>query len=299
MNKKHLILTLKILVIVAAFALVFSKIDTDKLGDYLLQTSPFTIIGCYLALTVAQIASGLRTRYYFAHEGLVFNKKFAIGLYFVGMFFNNLLPGGIGGDGYKVYLLGKLAGFPHLTAVRLLISERANGLLAMLLFMYGLMFFSSVPTLLPYSDLIILAVIIVTIVGYFISIRLLLKEKTATAVGALPYSIAVQFLGIVIVVLLLTDTAHLSDITGIVDYLILFSIASVVAIIPVSIGGIGIREVVFVYGAGWFSLDPELGVAVALLFFVISLLVSLNGLLFWHKLERLYQGDNDGSITNT
>ena len=42
--------------------------------------------------------------------------------------FNIILPSGIGGDGYKIFLLSKLHNFSKLKSLRIIIYERANGL---------------------------------------------------------------------------------------------------------------------------------------------------------------------------
>lgn len=60
-------------------------------------------------------------------------------------------------------------------------------------------------------------------------------------------------------------------------YLFLFLASSLVAIIPFSVGGLGMREIVYMWGAKIFYLDSHLAVLISLLFYIISALVSVSG----------------------
>ena len=42
---------------------------------------------------------------FFKQEGVFISEKESLKLYYKGMFYNIMLPGGIGGDGYKGYYL--------------------------------------------------------------------------------------------------------------------------------------------------------------------------------------------------
>ncbi len=290
LKKKYILLIIKICVIVAAFALIFHKADTEELLHYLKSANPLSLIAAYVFLTFAQIISAYRTRFYFASSGLNFNNKFAVGLYFVGMFLNNILPGGIGGDAYKIYIIGKLSDFPRLTSLRLLISERASGLLLLILLSVFFAFFSNLGNVMPHVNLFLLLIVIITIPCYFISIQVLLKEKPTTALRASTYSFFVQIAGAFIITAILyglgKDITNISDTSG---YIMLFLISSVIAILPISIGGAGVRELTFMYGGKLLGLDPEIGIAIAMIYFLVSIICSLNGFIFWHKLEKLYK----------
>jgi uncharacterized membrane protein YbhN (UPF0104 family) len=58
-------------------------------------------------------------------------------------------------------------------------------------------------------------------------------------------------------------------------------VASVVSVLPISLGGgLGTREFVFVEGAGFFKLDPHLGIVISLLFYLSNLLSAVWGAYF-------------------
>lgn len=50
------------------------------------------------------------------------------------------------------------------------------------------------------------------------------------------------------------------------------------SVLPLTIGGVGARELTFIYGAQWMNVMPETGVAFSLLFFLVSVLISLPGM---------------------
>ncbi len=289
MKKRNTILAFKIIFILAAFAFVFWKADTTKIWGYIKATNPLYLLLAYFIMTLAQIASAYRMRYYYSKDNLQLNSLFSIGLYFTAMLFNTVLPGGIGGDGYKIYTIGKLTGFSHLRAFKIALSERASGLFALLLLTSVFYIYTDFPNLITYQNHIIAALTLLLIPTYFISIRVLLKEKVKTAIGAIFYSVLIQLLNVVIVLVILIDLgAGTNSISTIMGYVVIFMVSSMASILPVTIGGAGIRELTFYYGAKLTGLDAEMGVAVAFLFFVVNITCSLNGLFFWHRLGRLY-----------
>ena len=115
--------------------------------------------------------------------------------------------------------------------------------------------------------------------AYAVLARILLKETLRAQFGAAKYSVLVQG-AVVVTALLLLESLGQSGRT--VDYLVLFMISGIVSVLPVSIGGIGLRELTFFYGAGPLLLDPELGVTLSVLYFIINTLASLLGVVFFY-----------------
>lgn len=288
MQKKQLLLTLKLAVIALAFAIIFHKADTDRIGHYLTSLHPLAFIAAYLLLNLAQLASAMRSRYYFNTAGIGLSRYFSIGLYYTGMLYNTLLPGGIGGDAYKIFLLGKLTGCPKLTALRLLLSDRASGLFILMMLAFAFALPANITSIIPLPLLVLAAII--TIPGYIYSAKLLLKEPLSAALGAMPYSLIVQLANVAMVPVIIWGFApEITHSTAVSGYIFLFLVSSVLAVLPISIGGVGIRELAFMIGAKYLGLDAELGIALAMLFFIVTLITSLNGLFFWHRLEKLYK----------
>jgi len=63
-------------------------------------------------------------------------------------------------------------------------------------------------------------------------------------------------------------------------YLFIFLVSSVVAVLPLTIGGMGARELTFFYFAGLLQMETGISVMVSLLFFLISLASSIPGFFF-------------------
>ena len=63
-------------------------------------------------------------------------------------------------------------------------------------------------------------------------------------------------------------------------YLAVFLISSVAATLPLSIGGLGMREATFLFGVNLVHLDPAYGVIASSLFFLMTVFSSLIGALF-------------------
>jgi uncharacterized protein (TIRG00374 family) len=67
-------------------------------------------------------------------------------------------------------------------------------------------------------------------------------------------------------------------------YQAVFLLSSIVAVLPLTIGGVGARELVVVYAHAYVGIQETEAVAFSLLFFLISAAVSLSGA--WVKWKR-------------
>ena len=65
----------------------------------------------------------------------------------------------------------------------------------------------------------------------------------------------------------------------------LFLLSSAVAVLPFTIGGVGARELVFIFGANYLLIDKNTAVAFSILFFVITAISSFTGILFETKIK--------------
>ena len=108
------------------------------------------------------------------------------------------------------------------------------------------------------------------------------------ALGAVKYSAIVQGACVVASSLVfLSIGIDLSNTSVFIDYLVLFMISSIVSILPISLGGIGLREITFVYGALLIpSIDPELGVAFSMICYIINALISFTGIWFYMRIDQ-------------
>lgn len=286
-HTKWLLIVLKLAFSAGALWLLYTRLDKEKMLALFKSADPLWLLAAFVAINAAQIASALRQGFYLKAEKKDAGLGYNIALYYVGMLFNHVLPGGVGGDGYKTYRLKRDLGIGVKAGIRMMLVNRANGLLWLIIIGLGFALCSkTLPGIIPYTAPLIVIAGIITIVSYSVLSRKLLKEKPAVQLGASPYSFAVQGLVAVCAACLFaalsaqhpwTEGGHWAD------YLMLFMASCFVAVLPVSVGGVGLRELTFYFGSAWLGLNAEAGVAVALLYFVVNLAAALQGLIFFFR----------------
>ena len=278
--KKNLAI-LKILATCLVFYLVFKKINIWQLIDISKKCDLTYLFFSFLALFFSQTINSLRMRYYFLQHHTACSKSFAFALYWLSMFYNNILPGGIGGDGYKIYIMNKIAKLPKLASFRLALSNRANGLYWLININLALLAFYDFNL-----KLWLLAAFIMISIAYFCSFKYLLKETLLIAFGASYYSVLIQLLSLLSAYFLFTALKIEQE--NMLIYLIIFMISNICSIIPISLGTAGLRELSFVYSCQYFCVPAEVGVAFAMLYYTSNLVLSISGLAFISKINKLY-----------
>ncbi|MFO1243557.1 MAG: lysylphosphatidylglycerol synthase transmembrane domain-containing protein, partial [Rickettsiales bacterium] len=281
MKRKHLLFTLKYLIAAALLYYVLRQMDLATFAGYMKRISIWAALGAFIAFNIGQIICAERMRYYYANAGQPISRKFSIVSYYVGIFYNLVFPGGVGGDAYRVYLFKKVANLPVGQGIRIQLANRLNGLLVMSLMILVAAAFIDVGISKPlYWGGLALTAILGT--GcYFLLMKWFIKEEATSAWGAMLYSIAAQMCGLVTFALIWASLSHGE---GFAAYIVLFLTALIVSMLPVTIGGLGIREFVFLHGAEWLNgyahlgISPEMGVAFSLSFFAVTAATALIGL---------------------
>jgi uncharacterized membrane protein YbhN (UPF0104 family) len=274
LNKKLLKIAIKIILTFIALYFVFSKIELKEVQKIITHANIWYLLLALLFLNLSKILSSLRLNIYFSHIGVKISEIYALKLYYIGMFYNLFLPGGVGGDGYKIYLLKKSHNTKVSTLITATLLDRLSGLTP-LLFFAGLLFISS-DFYHKYIWLDWIAIIgTTTIFPIFYLINLWFFKGyieiffQTTLVGS-----GVQLLQLISAFFIVYAIGYNSDM---LIFLTLFLISSVMAVLPISIGGVGVRELTFLYGLTLLEIDADGGVAFSLLFFLISALSSLLG----------------------
>ncbi|BCD62007.1 glycosyltransferase 2 family protein [Nitratiruptor sp. YY08-26] len=271
---------IKIALSLALLLFVFSQIDTKKLLQIIQRSDSLWLVAAFVLFNLSKIISSVRLNYYFKDISVNLSQLEALRLYYVGMFYNLFLPGGIGGDGYKIYLLQThhKCGYKNLVAATLL--DRLSGLVA-LLFLAALLWLGS--SFAKFSELLNLLAIATALLAY--PVFLILHKKLFAKF--MTYIVATTLLGLLVQLLQVasayTILKALHVESEMVDYLTLFLISSIVAVLPLTIGGVGAREFTFLYGLKIIGKEPSTGIAMSFLFFLITLISSAIGILFIHK----------------
>ena len=280
--KRKLKLLLKILLTTAALWFVLRKIDLERLEVSLQGAEPLWLLAAFVLFNLSKIASALRLNLYFEAIGLKLSQSYNLILYYVGMFYNLFLPGGIGGDGYKIYLLNRYFSHGVKRLFQAVLLDRLSGLAALLFYAALLYAASGYAGLYPATRLpALLIAALVFPAGYIATKRFfplfLPVFKTTTLWG-----LGVQLLQLAAAWAI---AGSLGIEEGMVEYLTLFLISSVVAVLPLTVGGVGVRELTFLYGLEWIGKEPTTGVTFSFLFFFITAISSLLGLFLLNRVE--------------
>ena len=201
------------------------------------------------------------------------------------MFYNLFLPGGIGGDAYKGYAIQKQTSKPIKPIIGCLLIDRIGGLYAlgfyslMLFLINSAQFIAFIPW--PISQLFTTVILFAIWIIGSLSAYYVIKKSTSFNLNiqllTIGYSLVLQGLQIIAAWVLL-EGLNLSDHT--ISYLLLFTLSSIVSVLPITLGGIGAREVTFFYGAQILGIETNGAVALSISFFVVNALVSLIGIYF-------------------
>jgi hypothetical protein len=283
-----LIIAAKLSFISLAFYLIFSKIDGPRLLTCLVTANLPLVILAFIVQNLSMLGSSLRSRYYLQCYQVNISKSFAIAYYYIGILFNVVLPGGIGGDGYKVYLLWKYKKLAKLLGLRIMLYERVNGFYALVFFGLITALFSSFANIIDYGFALIAACLVLITPCYLWGSKYVLRDKLKAAVGASAYSFPIQALQVLSAIILVKALLPEASLQEYIDYVFLFITASIMVIIPISIGGAGLRELTFLYGLQIMPVsDPATGVAFALLNFLLNLLTALPGAPLFYQFKSI------------
>lgn len=100
-------LVLKIGIPVLCLWWVSRKIDWLQTLQLLSGSNKTWLMAATIFFTASKLTAAVRLNFYFRNISLRLSERTNAKLYWLGMFYNLFLPGGIGGDAYKVILLNK------------------------------------------------------------------------------------------------------------------------------------------------------------------------------------------------
>lgn len=292
--RKTLTTLLKVLISLALVYFIFTKIDFEEVVNTLKKSNPLYLIAAILLLLISKIIASLRLNTYFHQLGIPLTQKSNLKLYLLGMFYNLFLPGGIGGDAYKGYLIKKTYDVPTKRVVSILVLDRLSGLLLLFVYACCLVIILRNELLNPYWWVFLFLIPLSISVFYFLN-RKFFHYLLPIFWKSAGYSSLVQFAQL-LCVLCIMKALFIKGNT--IAYLVTFLVSSIVAVLPLTIGGLGSREVTFYYGAAFLGLEESSAVGVSVVFFVISAIIALLGLPYHFKKVQLKTKGKKISKTN-
>ncbi|MEO5906239.1 MAG: lysylphosphatidylglycerol synthase transmembrane domain-containing protein [Saprospiraceae bacterium] len=274
-------LILKLVISATIIILVVRKIDERLLLDVLKELKPVWIVWAILWFMISKLISAFRFNVLLKTEGIRVPVWKNVRLYWLCMYYNLLLPGGISGDGYKIKLLMDAFEKPFKRIFKITLMDRLSGLFALV--QLSLILLLYVTEFRTYWFLIVPAFLLSFFVSWLVFKWMIGKNGLAWIFTTLQ-SIGVQGAQSIATLGLVFSLGQ-----GMFwpDYLVLFLVSSVVAMLPITIGGAGARELTFLYGSQFLEIHAEKAVAIGFLFYLISTSVSLMGLIFSFKKNDL------------
>jgi glycosyltransferase 2 family protein len=276
-TKKWLLLLLKIAVTVICLWYVSGKIDFAQAGKALQSANWFYLSLAVLFYTVSKIIASYRLNIYFKNIQINLPQVTNLKLYWLGLFYNLFLPGSIGGDAYKVILLKKRFNAPYKKTSAAVLLDRLSGMLAIFVIL-------PVYTLLIFDDrlyqLSAILLAIISVAGLYFFIKKVIPDF-------LPGFFSTFVLGILVVAFSIVSVWFIMNALGIYTnhsiYIFIFLLATIAAVLPITLGGLGAREIVFLYFSKYFGLNENVSVLISLLFYLIVVFTSVWGIVYTFK----------------
>jgi glycosyltransferase 2 family protein len=262
----------KLLVTGSLLYWVFRNVDRQSLLSAIHSADKRLLLAAFIPYLASRVTAAFRLTIILNRISVPISHRSGLHLHWVSMFYGIFLPGGLGGDAYKLYQLKQH--FPEHRAVLLttaLLWDRIIGfavliLLAALLFAAGLYIPWSFGAILPAA-----------VAAGFVFVMAARRWFSAIlpAMGPLiMLSILTQLAQMLSVCILLIAMGIHSNLEG---YMLIFLLSSIAAMFPLSVGGIGIRELVFMQGASILGISEHAAVTVSVLFDIIVTLTAVSG----------------------
>ena len=272
---KYLKLLFKIGVTVVCFWYISKKIDFHAAKDAFLKANWLWLSLAIVLLMLSKLFSAFRLNIYFRNIAIHLTEWRNMKLYWLGMFYNLFLPGSISGDAYKVVLLKKQYNASYKKTSAAVLLDRFSGLLALGLIMsaYGIIVLDK-----TVYDVTLVIGSGAAVASLYLVVRFYFKDFLPGFWSTFFWGMLVQLTQVVCVYcILLSLRLPVSQ----PEWIFIFLVAAVVAVFPVSLGGgLGTREVVFIEGAKYFHLDPQIALVISLLFYLSTVVASAWGLYF-------------------
>ncbi len=262
--KRALLWALRIGGTAIGFGYVASIVDFEDLKGAILEVSPWAFVGAVALTGSSLLIAAVRWRLLLGAYGAPNRPSLLLltRVYWVGFFYNNFLPGGIGGDVVRGVVTRESFGERGTTAsMTVVLVERALGLSGLLILVSVTTLVRPLPgteAVIPYSAALLAAAAVAVgglamgqriapyLFGPFkrVAASLPTIERPLPFLGALLLSLGTQ------ATVAVTGWVLLDSVSGgavrLADAFVLVPLAMATAFFPLSVGGAGARETAFV-----------------------------------------------------
>ena len=278
--KKYGWVALKLVLSILGFWYAFRFIDLELFTETIRETKYGYVALAVLLYLLSQLVSSYRLKYILTAVGDNVPSKWNAMLYWQGMAYNLFLPGGIGGDAYKILAYSKRTDKKAKTYVLPLLADRLLGLAAIVILVGVCMPFLRDIEVWWQIDWSILPILFLVVLVYVI-VRKWFHTFAKIFWKSIGQSILIQLLQVgAVYCILLAIEVDLFTVAALSIASFVFLISSIATAIPVFLGGLGAREVVFATIFPMFGLASTEGVWIAMLFSIVVIISSVPGLFF-------------------
>ncbi len=279
-NKKNLKIVFYVLKFVASgFALwyIFVFFGKEEISESIKNSNPFSVFFALILYIFSQYVSTLRLNLIVKKAGIEISTFENFKLYLIGMAYNLFLPGGIGGDGYKLLIYKNDYNADGKKAFLALILERAIGMVVIFILIAVILSISTFDIRYKHFFWIVAPIL------YGVSIlifNIIFKYFKNLFTRGMIWSALIQ----VIQILALYVLAYSFGQTNWIDLACIFLLSTIATAVPVFLGGLGAREFVFGLLATQVGMENSVAVTLAVLFSFVTILSSLPGLVLdWFR----------------
>ncbi|MFC5047953.1 lysylphosphatidylglycerol synthase transmembrane domain-containing protein [Aquimarina hainanensis] len=273
-KQKNLAYTfLKLVITIVFLYFVFSKISFYETIEILRKSNlSFLLIGL-LSFIISQWISANRLLEIFKSISFYLSPKSNYQLYLVGMFYNFFIPGGIGGDAYKVYLLQKKLQWSVKKVTSCILFDRCIGLGGLLILIVIISVFTPVfkSSSFLLKGLTIGCLPLMISAGYLLTYYLFPSFKSYYT-KTLLFSVFVQLFQC-LSIYFIAKSMSIPD--NYIHYILIFLVSSILSVF--SFSGIGVRELIFYQASVILSLDTAKSVSIGTLFSILTAFISIFG----------------------
>ena len=299
--RKWLLLTVKAGITGTLIWFVFQSVDIGETKDHLAKVS-FAMVATVLGLVAIQsLLASVRWVMLMRLFGPALPYQTAVRLFFEGLFFNQALPSTVGGDAVRMYR-GIRLGLPLSAGINGVLLDRIVGLLGLLLVVLA-----TQPLLYQRIDDPMARIAFAVVLGLGVVASIVLFSIASVPKGLRRWaivrgvtqlssafrkmvrrpSVGVSVLGlsilghVIIVSAIYAIVSGLDLPVGFVDCLVLVPAVMLLATVPISIAGWGVREGAMVTAFALVGASASGAVTVSILFGVTMIAIGLPGGVLW------------------
>ncbi len=294
-------IVLRLLVTVSLLWFLASRFDFEHATEIVSRISLLLLAAALAALVASVLVNAVRWQVVLAAEGLSPKLGTLTKLLFVGLFFNQVLPTGVGGDAARAWRYHRL-GVPLGAAVQSVLIDRISGYVVIVA-----TYVASLPTLLrvlpdPGAQAGILTVLAIALAGLLILPLMdflpaqLMRLPGLAALADLSRSVrrlifnpgrwtAVLGLSILAVGCVVLAWKLVGDSLNVplsfATWLVIIPLVSLIQLTPVSLAGWGVREAAMVVILAGFGVSATAALAISVLMGLALIVLGLPGGLIW------------------